>query len=158
MKHSRTRGIGGERGFRRIYVDAVLPEGFAKKDISDKYTAGPGRLFNESDVELAIEKMVEYLDGRFPHWNFRLVRVGRNRLKFIYAGLRAKPEALLQELPHNGATPAGDAPAENYATRHCDHGCVHDPTGQMDECSECDRAARRDPREAINAPAAELPS
>lgn len=82
------RTFDDERGFRHIFVEAILPEGFAKRSIADKYQAWPGCLWTAKDVDTAEEQMTDYLDKRFPHWDFRVVRVGANTLKFFYNGLR----------------------------------------------------------------------
>lgn len=52
-------------------------------------------------MEDELDKVVEDLDKRFEHWNFRRVDLGANHLKFIYDGLREKPAAPATEVNAN---------------------------------------------------------
>lgn len=78
----------GERGFRSFLVDVVLPTRAAP--VRYRYRAKPHHVWIPKDMEDELDKVVEDLDKRFEHWNFRRVDLGANHFKFIYDGLREK--------------------------------------------------------------------
>lgn len=78
----------GERAWKRVTMRVIPPEGHPDLVGTIVAKAQPGRCYTEENVEEIIEKMVERLDARFPHWDFAMVRLGVDRINFVYSGLR----------------------------------------------------------------------
>lgn len=80
------------RPLKQIHIRMIPPEGHQE----DAYTfrAPAGRHYTEESEQTAVEKVVEYLDKKYPWWEFKMVRVGRGKYNFIYDGLREQRAAL----------------------------------------------------------------
>lgn len=61
--------------------------GLAKEERVN-FDAPPGKKWTEESEEQAVEKVVEYLDKKYPRWEFRMVRVGVGKYNFVFAGTR----------------------------------------------------------------------
>lgn len=80
----------GDKACKRVYLRVIPPEGHPDIEGVIVAKAAQGRCYTEQQVEEIVERMIERLDQRFPRWEFRMVRVGFDRVNFVYAGLRGE--------------------------------------------------------------------
>jgi hypothetical protein len=57
------------------------------------FRAPQGKVWTDSSLEEAEEKVIEWLDVKFPYWNFKSVRVGPLAINFVFDGLRRENES-----------------------------------------------------------------
>jgi hypothetical protein len=76
------------KDLKHITVRMIPPPGYAE----DSYTfhAPPGRHY--SDPQDVLDHVVEYLDKKYPLWDFKVVQVARDKFNFVYAGLREEAD------------------------------------------------------------------
>lgn len=77
----------GEPLCKRLTVRVFLPEGHNEQ--RQVFKARPGRAYTPANVEEILDKVIDHLDMKFVHWEFRMVKVGPCAYNFMYAGLRA---------------------------------------------------------------------
>jgi len=72
------------KDLKHITVRMIPRPGYAE----DSYTfhAPPGRHY--SDPQDVLDHVVEYLDKKYPLWEFKIVQVGAGKFNFVYVGLR----------------------------------------------------------------------
>lgn len=80
----------GEILVRHVVVCVVLPEGHPK--LRRTFRAAPRCGYNPEQVDAISAEVIEWLDGHYPYWEFRCVKVGDDAFNFVYAGLRERPE------------------------------------------------------------------
>ena len=78
------RDKSGNKLFKRIHVKVIVGE----KVYNHDYRAPAGYFYNHENIEDAREKMVDYIDEKFPHVEFRMVDIGPNAFNFIAGGAR----------------------------------------------------------------------
>jgi len=102
---------------KHIAVRVIPAEGHR----GDKYTfrAPPGRVYMEDSREKVIEHVIDYLDKKYPYWDFRIVEVGATQVNFVYAGLREGATEIAGE--HEGR--------DREQAEQGGHGGVVDPRG-----------------------------
>jgi hypothetical protein len=71
---------------RRVHIRIIPAEGH--REDSYTYKAPPGRFYQLEDEGKVCERVIEFLDEKYPWWNFRMVKVGLGRYNFVYDGLR----------------------------------------------------------------------
>jgi hypothetical protein len=76
------------RKLKRITVRMIPKPGSGTKMDQTVFKAPAGRSYTEETVEMALDRVVDYLDERFPLWEFRMVKVGAGRFNFVYDGER----------------------------------------------------------------------
>lgn len=69
---------------KEYIVRVIPPEGHREERV--KFHSPPGRHYQ--DESKLVEKVIEYLDKKYPWWDFTMVPVGRRQFNFVYAGLR----------------------------------------------------------------------
>jgi hypothetical protein len=64
-----------------------------------KFVAPAGNGYSEKDIDEIREKVVDYLDKRFPHFDFREVQIAANAFNYIATGLRGdqSPQEFMNE-------------------------------------------------------------
>ena len=85
----------GSRPLKLITVRIVPKEG---EGVEEKlpFHAPDGRYWAEESVEEVLDRVIDYLDGKYPAWEFRLVALkGGGQFNFVYDGPRA-PSALAE--------------------------------------------------------------
>lgn len=70
---------------KRIHVKFFPPDGTFHEKV---FVAPPKKVYTEESLDDVIEKTINWLDEKFPKWNWRMVKVGTMRVNFIYDGLR----------------------------------------------------------------------
>ena len=101
----------GSPAWKRVTMRVIPPEGHPDIEGVIVAKAQPGRCYTAEAVEDIIDKMIERLDQRFPYWNFKMIRLGPDRVNFVYDGLRegasdAKPSDAVESVP------TGDIPRD----------------------------------------------
>jgi len=55
-----------------------------------KFTANPGKMFNQANIDHELERVAAYIEEKFPNLEFRMVELLPNRFNFIAVGQRGK--------------------------------------------------------------------
>lgn len=74
--------------YKRVLFKVII----GKKVFHVRFIAEPGRFYNSDGVELAIDKVIEDLDKKFPRLEFKQVDILPNCVNFIAIGTRQPPE------------------------------------------------------------------
>ena len=77
----------GDPLYKRVLFKVII----GKKVFHIRFIAEPGRFYNSDGVELAIEKVIEDLDKKFPRLEFKQVDILPNQFNFIAIGVRQMP-------------------------------------------------------------------
>ena len=77
------RSSSGEQVWRDMKVSVIMP---GQKDIVWKHHAEPKRGYTEANLDVMLDRAVEYLERNFPSIEFRHVELTPNDHKFIYHG------------------------------------------------------------------------
>lgn len=73
---------------RRVTIKIIPPKSYEEFAERKVFRAPPRKHYTEASCEQAIELATEYLDKKFPVWNFRCVKVGPMDFNFIFDGFR----------------------------------------------------------------------
>ena len=74
MTRRRFRTKEGERLHKRMFVKVIIKD----KIQPHNFRAPAGKGYTEEDMAETRERVVEYLDQRFPHFDFKEVRIAPN--------------------------------------------------------------------------------
>ena len=72
---------------KRIHFRIIPPEPMEEERGSLRAPAK--QRFTEDGIETSLEKVVEYIDQKYPLFEFRMVQVAKNKFNFIGVGLRS---------------------------------------------------------------------
>jgi hypothetical protein len=74
----------------KSFVVKVVPKQGEGQEESIPFHAPEGRCWTEQSVEEALDKVIDYLDRKYPAWEFRLVALkGGRQFNFVYDGDRS---------------------------------------------------------------------
>jgi hypothetical protein len=76
----------GDTLWKHIEIKVMVQGKTQKHD----FRAPVERGYSEKQIDETRERVVEYLDKRFPYFNFREVQVGPNKFNYIATGLRGQ--------------------------------------------------------------------
>lgn len=84
---------GDDMRFKSILVRIIAPEESATESDAAKaervkFVAPPHRQYTDSSREQVVEKVINYLDKKYPTLDFRIVDVGKRQINFICTGER----------------------------------------------------------------------
>lgn len=84
----------GERLFKHVTFEIVPPPEWKEHGLKIAprvYRAEPHHGFTSAQIDQWLEKISESVEQQFSKWEFRLVQLGPNRFKFIYASDKPAP-------------------------------------------------------------------
>ena len=87
QKRPRPRFIGKRP--LKTFVVRIVPKVGEGAEEKRTFHAPSGRHWTEENVEETFEKVVDYLDRKYPAWEFRMVNVGNGQVNFVYDGDRS---------------------------------------------------------------------
>lgn len=76
------------RLYKRIQVKLIIGEGKKQKLLRHQFVAPARRGYTEADIEETLDKVVDYLDKKFPNINFKQVNLAPNMFNFVAIGPR----------------------------------------------------------------------
>ena len=81
-----------EQQFKRIHVKIII-QGKTQKH---EFIAPAGKMYSLENIDKNRESVINWLDERFPHFDFREVQIGTNAFNYIATGVRPGSEHLVQ--------------------------------------------------------------
>ena len=88
-RHTRPRPRWAGSRPLKSFVVKVVPKAGQGVEESIPFHAPKGRYWTEQSVEEALDKVIDYLDRKYPAWEFRLVALkGGGQFNFVYDGDR----------------------------------------------------------------------
>lgn len=82
------RDKAGNRLWKRVTFEIVLPPGTGLKVPLRVFKAGAHRGFSTTDIDMLLKLMVNKTEEQFPLLEFRLVEINAAHFKFVYAKMK----------------------------------------------------------------------
>src|SRR5271155_4906090 len=79
---------------KRITVRIIPPsdQGMAKPE-KVNFDAPRGQHWNQQSIETCLDRVIDYLDKKYPRWEFRMIALDIGRYNFVFAGKRGGDDA-----------------------------------------------------------------
>ncbi len=74
----------GKKLWKRVTIKVIVGD----KTMHHQFVAPAQRGYSESDIEETLERVIEYLDQKFPVLEFKQVKLSENAFNFIAVGPR----------------------------------------------------------------------
>lgn len=76
------------RLYKRIQVKLIIGDGKKQKLLRHQFVAPARRSYTEADIEETLDKVVDYLDKKFPNIEFKHVVLAANLHNYVAIGTR----------------------------------------------------------------------
>ena len=70
--------------WHRIFFKVIIGE----KSIPINFVAPPGRAYSERQIDMEVERVVDYIDQKFPKLEFKMVQILPNRFNFVAVNVK----------------------------------------------------------------------
>lgn len=103
------RESGGEYCYKRAYYKVVV----GGKTFKFDFKAPAGQGYNAACIDKLTERVIDYIDEKFPRLEFKQVDILPNQINFIAIGARAKLSSEVQASQAQGPSSLGDGGASD---------------------------------------------